>query len=233
MKFSLRTLVALALTFSGIVSAQEGRLKVATVDMQALFQEFYQTKQTKTKFEGEQAKVVKDRDERVARLNEVKGEVDAFQKQLGDHFSLGVRGIYRDLKTAIDDTCDYTAVLDAIAEQDPDLVPVIPGAGFPYCRLFNPGEDAIFLTDVENDGTLRSYTIPADRLSPPAKRKYAAVEFFFDQVHRVLRHRDARPPRSTGGPRGAGRWKFVPCVRGPADTTAGCAAVAGARRRAR
>ena len=103
-----------------------------------------------------------------------------FQKQLSDHFSLGVRGIYRDLKTAIDDTCDYTAVLDAIAEQDPDLVPVIPGAGFPYCRLFNPGKDAIFLTDVENDGTLRSYTIPADRLSPPAKRKYAAIEFFFD-----------------------------------------------------
>ncbi len=84
MKFSLSSLVVLALSFSGIVSAQEGRLKVATVDMQALFQEFHQTKETKTKFEGEQTKVVKDRDERVARLNEVKTEVDALQKQLGD-----------------------------------------------------------------------------------------------------------------------------------------------------
>lgn len=84
MKFSLRTLVALALTFSGIVSAQEGRLKVATVDMQALFQEFHETKAMKKKFEGEQVAVLKDRDERVARLNEVKAEVDVLQKQLGD-----------------------------------------------------------------------------------------------------------------------------------------------------
>ncbi|TKR34039.1 TonB-dependent receptor [Luteimonas gilva] len=103
-----------------------------------------------------------------------------FQKTLSDHFTLGMRGIFRDLKAAIDDTCDYTAVLDAIAEKDPGLTPNLPNSGFPYCRLFNPGEDSVFVTDVEGDGTLRSYTIPGARLSPKAKRTYSAVEFFFD-----------------------------------------------------
>lgn len=102
------------------------------------------------------------------------------QKTLTDNFSIGARGIFRELKTAIDDNCDYTAVLDAIAENDPDLVPVLPSSGFPYCRMFNPGEDAVFVTDVEDDGTLRTYTIPGARLSPPAKRTYSAMEFFFD-----------------------------------------------------
>ena len=102
------------------------------------------------------------------------------QKTLTDNFAVGVRGIFRDLKTAIDDNCDYTAVLDAIAESDPTLSPVYPAPGFPYCRMFNPGEDSVFVTDVEDDGVLRTYTIPGARLSPPAKRTYSALEFFFD-----------------------------------------------------
>jgi hypothetical protein len=101
-----------------------------------------------------------------------------FQKALTDHFSLGVRGIFRDLKAAIDDNCDYLPIYEAALEQG--LSPVLPNDGFPYCRMFNPGKDAIFLTDVEGDGTLRSFTIPGSRLSPDAKRTYSAVEFFFD-----------------------------------------------------
>jgi len=84
MKFSLRSLVALTLSLGGLPTAQEARLKVATVDMQALFQEFHETKTTKTTFEGEQTRVVRDRDERLARLNELKKEIDELQKQLGD-----------------------------------------------------------------------------------------------------------------------------------------------------
>lgn len=103
-----------------------------------------------------------------------------FQKQLNENFSLGVRGIYRDLKTAIDDNCDYTALLEAIAAKDPTATPVYPSPGFPYCRMFNPGSDAIWLTDVENTGVLEEFTIPGARLSPEAKRKYSAIEFFFD-----------------------------------------------------
>lgn len=85
MKFSLRSLVAAALSFSGILSAQEtDRLKVATVDMQALFQEFHQTKSTKVKFDEEQVRVVKDRDERVASLKKLEGDIESLKKQESD-----------------------------------------------------------------------------------------------------------------------------------------------------
>lgn len=120
-----------------------------------------------------------------------------FQKQLTDHFSLGVRGIFRDLKAAIDDNCDYAAVLnspDSPFTYDPDAhfwydadgnVPALPfidplNTGFPYCRMFNPGEDAIFVTDFYGDGNLTEVNVPGELLSPKAKRTYSALEFFFD-----------------------------------------------------
>ncbi|TKR30839.1 TonB-dependent receptor [Luteimonas gilva] len=99
-----------------------------------------------------------------------------FQKQLTDHFSMGVRGIFRDLKAAIDDNCDYTAILDA----HPGAAFELPNPGFPYCRMFNPGEDAVFETDLNNDGHWVTDTIPGARLSPKAKRTYSALEVFFD-----------------------------------------------------
>jgi len=101
-----------------------------------------------------------------------------FQAALTDHLTLGARGIYRDLKRAIDDNCDYTAILEYAEENGLD--PVIPNPGFPYCRMFNPGEDAVLVTDIEADGTLRTITIPGDRLSPKAKRTYSALELFVD-----------------------------------------------------
>ncbi len=104
-----------------------------------------------------------------------------FQKQLTDNLSVGVRGIYRDLKAAIDDNCDYVPVL--LAPGSPYLTNpnvVLPNPGFPYCRMFNPGEDAVFETDYYNDGNLVTVTIPGELLSPPAKRTYSALEFFFD-----------------------------------------------------
>lgn len=112
-----------------------------------------------------------------------------FQKQLTDNFSVGVRGIYRELKTAIDDNCDYAPILSEGGFEYVDgvgfvnaagEVAVLPSGGFPYCRMFNPGEDAVFITDYLNDGNFRSVTIPGELLSPPAKRKYSALEFFFD-----------------------------------------------------
>jgi TonB-dependent receptor-like protein/carboxypeptidase family protein len=111
------------------------------------------------------------------------------QKALNDNFSVGVRGIFRELKTAIDDNCDYTAVLDANGfTYSPGVgfvnaeggVAALPSSGFPYCRIFNPGEDAVFVTDLLGDGNYTTNTIPGARLSPPAKRTYSALEFFFD-----------------------------------------------------
>ena len=101
-----------------------------------------------------------------------------FQSQMTDHQSIGARAIYRKLKAAIDDNCDYSPIYNQAVEDGFD--PVLPNAGFPYCRMFNPGEDAVFLTDIEGDGTLTEYTIPGELLSPQAKRTYKALELFWD-----------------------------------------------------
>ncbi|MGN7831906.1 TonB-dependent receptor [Pseudoxanthomonas sp. 22568] len=111
-----------------------------------------------------------------------------FQAQLTDHFSLGVRGIYRDLKQAIDDTCDYSPIMAANGFELTDDgwvnangdVANIPGAGFPYCRMFNPGKDAVFVTDLLGNGQLTTNTIDGALLSPKAKRTYSAMEVFFE-----------------------------------------------------
>ena len=102
-----------------------------------------------------------------------------FQSAWTDHLNFGARAIYRKLKAAIDDNCDYTAITDLAAEQGLPT-PIVPNPGFPYCRLFNPGEDAVLVTDLYGDGNYTTYTVPGDRLSPPAKRSYKALELFLD-----------------------------------------------------
>jgi len=101
-----------------------------------------------------------------------------FQKQLTEHQSIGARSIYRKLKAAIDDNCDYTPIYDQAVADGFD--PVLPSSGFPYCRMFNPGSDAVFVTDLEDNGVLTEYTIPGELLSPDAKRTYKALELFWD-----------------------------------------------------
>ncbi len=117
-----------------------------------------------------------------------------FQKQLTDNVSLGVRGIYRDLKRAIDDTCDYRPLVDwalangfsadggiFIAPEDktqPNDIALYNG-GFPFCRLYNPGQDAIYTVDVNGDGVLETIPVSAEQGGAAAKRKYSALEFFF------------------------------------------------------
>ncbi|MBL8270961.1 TonB-dependent receptor, partial [Steroidobacter sp.] len=103
------------------------------------------------------------------------------QMSITKHQNIGARAIYRELKAAIDDNCDYTPILAAgeAAGLDPNLF-VLPNDGFPYCRMFNPGEDAVFLTDFYGNGTLTQTTIDGDLLSPKARRTYKALELFWD-----------------------------------------------------
>lgn len=103
------------------------------------------------------------------------------QMRITNHQNIGARAIYRELKAAIDDNCDYTPILAAgeAAGLDPDDF-VLPNGGFPYCRMFNPGADAVFLTDFNDNGTLTETTIDGDLLSPKARRTYKALELFWD-----------------------------------------------------
>ncbi len=112
------------------------------------------------------------------------------QMRITNHQNVGARAIYRNLKAAIDDNCDYVPILtsagfnfdeDAEAWLDSNgRAAVLPNGGFPYCRMFNPGEDAIFLTDFFDDGTLTQTTVDGDLLSPKARRTYKALELFWD-----------------------------------------------------
>ena len=121
-----------------------------------------------------------------------------FQAQINDHLSGGIRGIYRELKAAIDDQCDYRSIL-AWAEDNgfnvddpftpppgpndpPDSEPTahVYNPGFAFCHLYNPGRDATFRMDIDGDGTLETVEIDADTLGPKAKRTYKAVEVFIE-----------------------------------------------------
>jgi outer membrane protein len=85
MKRTLRSLIALSLAFGGISAAQQSaRLKIATVDMEALFKAFTPTKDAQTKFDEEMKGVSKQVEERQARLSGLKKELDGMEKQLGD-----------------------------------------------------------------------------------------------------------------------------------------------------
>ncbi len=68
------------------------------------------------------------------------------QMAITDHQNIGARAIYRKLQAAIDDNCDYQPIIDAGVRSglDPSRF-ALPSEGFPYCRMFNPGEDAVFL----------------------------------------------------------------------------------------
>ena len=91
----------------------------------------------------------------------------------------------RNLKAAIDDNCDYTAPIMR-TQASPSTKKrgwvnsagatrrLLPNGGFPYCRMFNPGEDAVFLTDFFDDGTLtfddRTGRQLPRRLAAPTRR---------------------------------------------------------------
>lgn len=100
-----------------------------------------------------------------------------FQKQLTSNFSLGLRATYRDLKAAIDDQCDYRPIFEWAEENGYEINDVNPR--FPYCRLYNPGRDAVFNMDVDGDGTLERIPVDADVLGPDVKRTYTAAELFW------------------------------------------------------
>src|SRR3546814_14722406 len=89
-----------------------------------------------------------------------------FQKQLTDNVSMGVRGIYRDLKAAIDDTCDYRPIFQCAYDHGYEVNDVNPG--FPYCRLYTPGPASVSRLDVDGDRTPQTLKTRADPLCATA-----------------------------------------------------------------
>lgn len=99
------------------------------------------------------------------------------QHQFADNFAAGIRVTHRDLKRAIDDTCDIRPFYDYAAANNMD---VVINPAFTYCHLYNPGTDPVFTVDINGDGTLETVKIDSNVLGPKAIRRYNAAEFFFE-----------------------------------------------------
>ncbi len=82
----IRTITALVLAIglSGAAAAQEGKLNIATVDMQQLFKEYHRTNEAQKQINIERARIQKENNERLARIRELDTELQNMRKQLDD-----------------------------------------------------------------------------------------------------------------------------------------------------
>lgn len=102
------------------------------------------------------------------------------QHAFTDQWSGGVRGVWRRVKNGMDDFCYHGAfkqwALDnGYKDFDPSTVPT--------CVILNPGKDAEFALDLNNNGNLTSVNIPASYFNlPKYSRKYTALEFFWEKT---------------------------------------------------
>jgi hypothetical protein len=105
-----------------------------------------------------------------------------FQQQVDEHWTIGVRGVYRDLKSGMDDICNYNepyywALENGYDEGEADAI----ASAVNHCFLTNPGNGLSANVDLQGDGNLTVVEIPAEGLGlPVAQRKYQAIEFLFE-----------------------------------------------------
>ena len=76
--------VAFAATLVNSAPAQEGGLKIATVDMQELFKQYYRTNEAQVQINSERARIQKENNERLTRIRELEQNLQNIRKQLDD-----------------------------------------------------------------------------------------------------------------------------------------------------
>ena len=74
----------LALAFATTAMAQEGKLKIATVDMQELFKQYYKTNEAQKQINVDRARINKENNDRLARIRELEESLGSLKKQLDD-----------------------------------------------------------------------------------------------------------------------------------------------------
>jgi outer membrane protein len=77
------TALALSLATAASVAA-EGKLNIATVDMQELFKQYYRTNEAQKQINVERARIQKDNNERLARIRDLEENLGNLRKQLED-----------------------------------------------------------------------------------------------------------------------------------------------------
>ena len=76
--------VAFAAALATFATAQEGKLKIATVDMQELFKQYYKTNEAQKQINVERARIQKDNNERLSRIRDLENTLGQLRKQLED-----------------------------------------------------------------------------------------------------------------------------------------------------
>lgn len=104
-----------------------------------------------------------------------------FEKELGSH-SFGARYVYRDLKNAIDDVCDYRparnwALANGYSEDDANAI----GDSLAHCRLFNPGRSNTFTLEDASGNFVEVPLTAAELGFPELKRVYQGVNMFLER----------------------------------------------------
>lgn len=84
MKNILKTICIVAAFAVGITAANAQNLKVATVDMQKLFNEYHLTKTTQENVKVDQAKIQKENSERLKKIRTLQEEIEKLSKQMND-----------------------------------------------------------------------------------------------------------------------------------------------------
>ena len=75
---------AFAASLISMASAQENKLKIATVDMQELFKQYYRTNEAQSQINVEKSRVQKDNNERLTRIRELETNLGNLKKQIDD-----------------------------------------------------------------------------------------------------------------------------------------------------
>ena len=81
-RFLSTALAASLVTFAS--AAQDGKLNIATVDMQELFKQYYRTNEAQKQINVERARIQKDNNERLARIRDLEENLGNLRKQLED-----------------------------------------------------------------------------------------------------------------------------------------------------
>lgn len=92
---------ALAASLVTVASAQDNKLKIATVDMQELFKQYYKTNDAQKQINVERARIQKENNERLARIRELEDALGSLRKQLEDPSinDSKKQGLYKDWQT--------------------------------------------------------------------------------------------------------------------------------------
>jgi Skp family chaperone for outer membrane proteins len=76
--------ISLAASLFTSASAQESKLKVATVDLQQLFTKYYRTEELQKELNADKSEIEKTNNDRLVRIREIQGSLEKLKKQIED-----------------------------------------------------------------------------------------------------------------------------------------------------